>query len=328
MRYWWVSQNQTFKHEVPGGYLWSPKENKNGSVSHYYECMREVAFGDLIFSFYHRKIMALGFARGPAYTCPKPEAFGSAGANWNRIGWKIEASFQMLRNPVEPRKHMDILERLLSKRYAPMQSSGSGNQMYITEVSKEFGQALLLLIGEEARPFIANRAAILGRTDIMESQGSDDELLKKWDTVQIDNVNKDKKLTETEKVQVIKSRRGQGLFRNRLSEIEKSCRVTHVDEPIHLRASHIKPWSVSDNEERLDGANGLFLTPSIDHLFDRGYISFQNNGGVLISPTAHRVSLLRMGIPKDEAHNVGKFTREQVKYLEYHRDVIFLKSRI
>jgi hypothetical protein len=52
----------------------------------------------------------------------------------------------------------------------------------------------------------------------------------------------------------------------------------------------------SENAERLDGENGLLLTPSIDHLFDRGFISFKDDGAVLISPVADERSLKRMGV--------------------------------
>jgi putative restriction endonuclease len=50
MRYWWVNQNQTYRHEIGGGYLWSPKRNANGARNPFYESMREVAPGDLVFS--------------------------------------------------------------------------------------------------------------------------------------------------------------------------------------------------------------------------------------------------------------------------------------
>lgn len=45
MRHWWVNQKQTYRHEVPGGYLWSPKRKRDGSQNPYYESMREVAPG-------------------------------------------------------------------------------------------------------------------------------------------------------------------------------------------------------------------------------------------------------------------------------------------
>ena len=63
VRYWWVNQNQTYRAEVSGGYLWSPKRNKNGARSQFYENMREVAPGDLVFSFRDTKIKAVGVCR-------------------------------------------------------------------------------------------------------------------------------------------------------------------------------------------------------------------------------------------------------------------------
>lgn len=90
MRFWWVNQNQTFRQEVPGGYIWSPKRNANGARNPFYETMREVAPGDLIFSFVDTFIKAIGVARSNCYECPKPAEFGTAGRNWEKVGggWK------------------------------------------------------------------------------------------------------------------------------------------------------------------------------------------------------------------------------------------------
>lgn len=78
--------------------------------------------------------------------------------------------------------------------------------------------------------------------------------------------------------------------------IEQRCRITGVTNPVHLVASHCKPWRDANNTERLNGENGLLLTPSIDHLFDRGFIGFEATGKLIISPVAHPPSLDRMGI--------------------------------
>jgi len=40
MNFWWVNQNQTAKQEISGGYMWSPKRNKNGARNAFYENMR------------------------------------------------------------------------------------------------------------------------------------------------------------------------------------------------------------------------------------------------------------------------------------------------
>src|SRR6266700_744666 len=103
----------------------------------------------------------------------------------------------------------------------------------------------------------------------------------------------------------------------RVMMIERRCRVTLVENPLHLIASHCKPWRDATDEERLDGENGLLLTPSIDHLFDRGFIGFENSWVVLISPVAHQPSLQRMGIDTTRAVNVGEFTSGQKQFLDF-----------
>ena len=110
--------------------------------------------------------------------------------------------------------------------------------------------------------------------------------------------------------------------------LESSCRITGVNRLDHLRASHIRPWRDSDRGQRLDGENGLLLTPSIDHLFDRGFISFEDNGRLIISPAAHLTSLARMGVPTDAPANVGVFSEGQRGYLDFHRNEVFLGARV
>lgn len=328
MRYWWVNQNRTYQHEVPGGYLWSPKKNQDGSINHFYETMREVSHGELIFSYNDTKIMAMGIAVRPAYTCPKPEVFGSVGANWDNIGWRIDVNFKGLYRQIQPKQHMDLLRQFLPSKYSPIREDGIGNQIYLAEIPQGFAQALIALIGAEAEAIFQQT---IQENAVREMQApyadNESDLLKTWDEVQIKKLEGDDDLVVTEKEQIIKSRKGQGLFRNRVAELEKWCRVTHVDRSEHLIASHIKPWRVATNKERLDGQNGLLLTPSIDHLFGNGFVSFQNDGAVVISPVAHRASLNQMGLITDGSLNVGSFTGGQKSYLEYHRDCILLKAR-
>jgi hypothetical protein len=113
---------------------------------------------------------------------------------------------------------------------------------------------------------------------------------------------------------------------DRSGEYPNPCRITGVEIPAHLVASHCKPWRDASNEERLDGENGLLLTPSIDHLFDRGFIGFEDNGRLIISPVAHRPSLRMMGINVDAPVNVGSFTSGQKCFLDFHRQSVLLQS--
>jgi hypothetical protein len=81
MRYWWVNQNQTARQEQQGGYLWSPKRKKKGARNHFYETMREISPGDIVFSFVDTFISAIGIAESYCWESPKPAEFGAVGGN-------------------------------------------------------------------------------------------------------------------------------------------------------------------------------------------------------------------------------------------------------
>jgi len=321
MRYWWVNQNQTYRQEIDGGYLWSPKRKKGGR-NPFYEFMREVAPGDLVFSFAGTRIGAFGIARSHAYEAPKPEEFGNAGRNWEAIGWRVDVEFHDASTPFRPALWIEKLRPLLPDRYSPLQQDGRGVQsIYLTELPRTLALVLADLLGSEV--------AALARTEVIAERppAITPEVIH-WEEHLRREIQEDSALGETEKEALVLARRGQGLFRIRVQGVESRCRVTGVERPEHLRASHIKPWRDSTNDERLTGENGLLLTPSIDHLFDRGFISFEGDGRLLLSPVAHAESLRRMGVPTDRNVDVGRFTNSQADFLAYHRDAVFLQARV
>lgn len=133
-------------------------------------------------------------------------------------------------------------------------------------------------------------------------------------------------LSETEKQAIIQSRRGQGQFREKLVRKWRGCSVTGFS-PLKelLTASHIKPWRVSNNKERLDPDNGLLLLPNLDKLFDSGYISFSNSGQILISPRLNNSAFNLLGINKSMKLSKAP-SQHQAEYLEFHSRVIFRNS--
>lgn len=321
MRYWWVNQNQTYRHEIGGGYLWSPKRNSNGARNQFYEAMREVAPGDIIFSFVDSKIIAIGIAQSYCWESPKPVEFGRAGEYWENVGWRVKVDFTRLLHQVRPKDHIDVLRPLLPPRYSPLQQNGNGLQsVYLAEVPETFAEVLLGLIGQEAQ------LLTLAARDVMPPAiGEDVNDLEFWERKQVEYLVDDPSIDGTERTAIITARKGQGLFKERMSQIESRCRITGVTNPAHLVASHSKPWRDSNNQERLNGENGLLLTPSIDHLFGRGFIGFEDNGTLIISPVAHRPSLERMGVDTNRALNVGGFTSGQKQFLDFHRTSVLLK---
>lgn len=318
MRYWWVNQNQTYRHEVQGGFLWSPKRNANGARNPFYESMREVAPGDLIFSFADTRIPAIGIAKSYCWESPKPLEFGLAGQNWEQIGWKVSVEFTELTNKIRPKEHIGILRPLLPDRYSPLQPNGNGLQsVYLTEVPSSLAQVLMGLIGKEIEPLTLAASAV-------KPVVADD--LEFWERTLEQQLVNDATVPETERLAIVRARNGQGLFKDRVAKIETRCRITGVENLTHLIASHCKPWRDATNEERLNGENGLLLTPSIDHLFDRGFIGFEDSGRLIVSPVAHKPSLNRMGIETAQLVNVGGFTSGQKKFLDFHRNSVLLQS--
>lgn len=324
MRCWWVNQNQTFRQEIAGGYLWSPKRNANGARNPFYESMREVSPGDIIFSFVDTRIVAIGMATSYCWECPKPAEFGSTGQYWENVGWRISVSFTSLVHRFRPKDHMGVLKSVLPSRYSPLQPSGNGNQaLYLTELPVDFAEVLGGLIGPEAR--ILMSASEATTADVENRMVASDDL-DVWEHRLEEQIQSDSSVQETDREALIRARCGQGLFKQRVVRIEHQCRITGVSKLTHLIASHCKPWRDSSNEERLDGENGLLLTPSIDHLFDRGFIGFESSGELIISPVAHRPSLQRMGIETEHRVNVGAFSEGQKHFLEFHRNSVLLRA--
>lgn len=138
---------------------------------------------------------------------------------------------------------------------------------------------------------------------------------------EIKKIKENKNISETEKVTLIKSRIGQGKYRNDLIKIWKGCSVTEVKSTNLLKASHIKPWVKSNNQERLDVNNGLLLTPALDHTFDSGLISFDVDGKIIISEELSREEADIMNI--NRGMNLKKTSKKIAEYLEYHRKNIF-----
>ena len=127
----------------------------------------------------------------------------------------------------------------------------------------------------------------------------------------------------TEIETLIKARLGQGSFRKNVLKLHPRCALTDLDVQSLLIASHIKPWSKCNNEERLDPFNGLMLAPNIDALFDSGLITFETDGTIKISPKIDPENQERLGIFPDMKLKIRPKSK---KYFEYHRSHVFQKE--
>lgn len=132
-------------------------------------------------------------------------------------------------------------------------------------------------------------------------------------------------LSDKKKTALSEARQGQGEYRRKLLDDVGCCPFTLVNDERLLIASHIKPWAKSTDSEKTDPKNGFALTPTYDRLFDQGYITFQADGKVKVSPWISPMNQKRlhiydgMDLPKLHSQLDGK--REQ--YLQYHRTYVY-----
>ncbi len=326
--FWWVNHNQTARQEIDGQYLWSPKTESNGARSEFYKNMRRASPGDFVLSYAGQSINYVGRVTEFAFTAPKPAEFGTTGGNWSDEGWLLPVFWTPLSRPVNPRELLDTIGPLLPTRYSPISpTTGYGNQ-------KAYLAAIPPAVFEAVVAGVAFNREVLAR-------GGANSLTFEVVTELLDDVverriKADLHLEDTVKKSVILARRGQGKFRANVEAIERSCRLTGITNPTLLIASHIKPWRLCETaEERLDGMNGLLLTPDADLLFDRGFISFEDDGEVLVSPRVDRADLSRLGFEQLAWERFGvaeapavwrteSFARPRQRYLDYHRSEVFV----
>ncbi len=288
--------------------MWSPQRTAVGR-SQAYDNMLLIKPGDVIFAFHDTRIKAIGIATASALPCPKPD-FGQEGVHWDSEGWLVEVQFTELVKPVRIREHMDLVGPTLPKKYSPVRANGHGNEAYLFAVPEEMAAVVSILLDIQLEELVNQPVKLVA-----------DETY--FDSVEA-SLRMRMEISETEKIQLVKSRRGQGLFKANVLIVESACRVTGVTQVSMLRASHVKPWSKSDDREKIDGFNGLLLAPHVDHLFDKGYITFESKGEMVLSPNLNTEILDRWSIP--QVLNVGSFSSEQTEYLNYHQDSVFQAS--
>ena len=113
----------------------------------------------------------------------------------------------------------------------------------------------------------------------------------------------------------------QGRFRRDVLQLWEGCAVTGITDPRVLLASHVKPWKIANNEERLDPHNGLALIPNLDALFDDGLITFDAEGRIRISDAIDQDIILGLGVHPDM--RLRMMPDRLGRYLRYHREFVF-----
>lgn len=225
---------------------------------------------------------------------------------------------------------IERMDALLSFKVKRAEVGHTG--LYINQNSGRRRDANWNLITDIALPELSRVSIIKGKMNeelvfyFKLSYGTLD--IEKTDDKEIQEIEKIKnsRKSETEKETIIMARIGQGKYRKNLLRETSMCPFTLIDDEHLLIASHIKPWKDSTAKEKKDSKNGLILSPTFDKLFDKGYISFEDDKSLIISPWLSKYNRERLNLEKGMIiDKLPEFDESRKRYLAYHREFILKK---
>jgi hypothetical protein len=311
LRHWWANRAHGDRAQIDGSYLSLPKKNSNGTRSQSQLNMTRIGPGDIVFSCAAGLIAALGIVLERARSAPVAPISGHPvpGAAADDC-WLVPVQFLDLAQPLRLHDHLAELKAALPARQSPLRASGEANQ---NVQLAELPVAMAVLLRRLLQPQVEDCESLIGtETEGKLAQRAIEEQI--WQRAD---------LGARDRWQLISARVGQGVFRERLERAETACRVTGIMDRRYLQATHIKPWKDADDREKLDGANGLLLSPHMRLLFERGHISFANDGALLVSRHVNPYVRSAWGLERSLAER--PFSSAQCSYLAYHRQQIFEK---
>jgi len=223
-------------------------------------------------------------------------------------GFAVPVRLGAFSNPPRFADHAARLTGVMPRRNAPLRAGGSLNRdAWLCLMPAPLVATIRELLRGELEQIVSAATAMLGSR--LGDDAAEAILQQRSD------------LDAALKAELLHARYGQGLFRANVERWQQGCRITGLLDRRHVRAVHIKPWARSSDAERLDGHNGLLLSPHLAHLFERGYLSFSNAGALLISRELNPAVVRSWAIDSDSS--CGTFAPEQHPYLEFHRGEIF-----
>ena len=244
-------------------------------------------------------------------------------ANKNKKGEYVSAAFDCINTHNEDWTEIVYEDKKIDKNNGDEGLTNDYSLIFAKENEEYIFRGVFIQVLEKHEPYkyfykkISDRAVLFGNPLKLDTR----ELLKQEvDDIETDIQNVAKIGMERETY--VKQRVNQGVFRKELLNRYNKCCLCGVNMTQCLIASHIKPWSDAKAEEKLDVDNGLLLCPNHDKLFDNGFISFDEEGKIMISPKLDSDNQTSMNI-----HNSMRieYKGKNKDFMKYHRENVFKK---
>ena len=291
-RHWRVNITRAGSAQIDGGYLWASKKPAARAGQPVRPGITRMLPGDVVFARASSRLIAIGIALERARSSPDPSLTSTD-------GWLVPMRFEKLPDAGT------VLPVPAASRVRHRSPARTDAQL--AEMADSEAQAIRRSLARQVETF---EERVMWETDgTLIDQAIEEQIWLRTD------------IAPAHKQQLSAARQGKGLFRDNVERLEHSCRVTGVLDRRYLRAVHMKPWREATDAERLDGANGLLLSPHLLQLFARGHISFADDGTLLIS--RHLNPYVRKAWILQPSPTPRAFRAQQRVFLEYHRTRLF-----
>lgn len=294
MEFYWVNVGTTITEVLRGNFLWAPEASNSSSVGirhlDHWDNVATVRAGDVIFCCHESAIAHIAVAKKDAYKASRPSS--RSFSEWGDAGHRVDVELNSVRSEVHRDKISTDFISLFDDRCSPrlFTRNATLKQIYMAHLPKD--AAVYLLEATSTLDVYEDRLITEG------SEG--------------------KKPNKTTRTAIIEARVGQGKFRtDLLSAWGARCSLTGLSNVNLLVASHIHAWSLSTNDQRIDPDNGLLLASHMDRLFDRGLISFDDGGKLLVSNQVAVPDQRVLGL--DVFTSLRRVTVRNREYLGWHR---------
>lgn len=300
MSFFWVNLGTSYKEVAANKFLWAPAyaigENGKKKTNAGWDSVQEVKAGDVIFCHLSGNIIYAAIALKDAYSAKRPAT--RAYNQWNEDGFQVDVDLTLLTPAVSVSGFKSTLIAIHNQNCSPALFTKAGRtaQQYMVRLPLGAGALILSHLGD------------------METNVCEKSSARK----------KGGRLTKGgTRETVSQARIGQGQFRDDvLSMWRNSCPITSLSKPELLVASHIVPWSISSETEKIDPNNGFPFSPSVDKLFDKGYISFDDNGCLLVKTAViNNQDLKLLGLLPGA--KISGINDKHKAYLAKHRELYY-----
>ncbi len=144
--HWWVNQGKTFREELAAGLIWAPQEAEDGKAKWHHRNVLHVRPGDLIFSYVKGSLRAASLASGSGHPANRPQFRKSASSLWKETGWQAEVSYSELVGGPSIGQLSSALRTSWGRKHGPLNRTGSGNQNYLQQLTREEVAAIVPLL--------------------------------------------------------------------------------------------------------------------------------------------------------------------------------------